>query len=80
MLRILTEIKKVKKGNGKKKEREMEGKGKGKWEGEGEGEENGEGKGEMKITSTVLNTAGFKSAIISHTNLNLSSLSSTRLL
>lgn len=78
MNRILMIIKKVKKGNGSKKEREMEGEGKGK--GEGEGEENREGKGEMKITSPVLNAAGFKPAIISHTYLNLSSLSSTRLL
>lgn len=61
-------------------EREGKGKGKGKREGKGEGEEKGEGKGEMKITSTVLNAAGYKPAIISHTNLNLSSLSSTRLL
>lgn len=54
----------------------MDREGKGKREGEGEGE----GKGEMKITSTVLNAAGYKPAIISHTNLNLSSLSPTRLL
>lgn len=72
----------MKKGSGNKKKREMEGEGegKGKREGEGEVEERGEGKEEKKITSTVLNPAGYKPAIISHANLNLSSLSSTRLL
>lgn len=69
----------MKKGNGNKKEREMEGEGKGKGKRD-KGEEKRGRKGAKEIISTVLNTAGYKPAIISHTNLNLSSLSSTRLL